>query len=117
MLKQVESPWIERLDIPGVEVEKAVEAGLVAAVSELCVDAGNGFTVGNLESGEILGEVSPLRFVGEEIAEVIECLLYDLWKRDDAGHGNASQHKGRHALVYSRSRPVPRCLNFAKVQV
>ena len=98
-------------------MEKAIEAGLVAAVSQLCVDAGNGFTVGNLESGEILGEVSPLRFVGEEIAEVMECLLLDLWKRDDAGHGSTSRGKETPTLSVHQSRSLDKKPQLCKSPV
>jgi hypothetical protein len=38
-------------------------------------------------------------------------------ERDDASHDNASQHKRRHASLYASPHPLPRCLNFAKVQL
>src|SRR5579884_1134179 len=87
LLQQVQASLVECLDVPGFVVEKAVEAGLVGGVSELGVDAGDGLARGNVEAGEVFGEVTALRLVGEAIAEVAEGLLDHVGEGNDASHG------------------------------
>ena len=86
MLQQVEAALVEVLDIPVGVSEETVEAGLVGSLSELTVDAGNIFAVSDEESGEIFSEVPPLGFIGEEVGEVVENLLDDVWEVNDASH-------------------------------
>ena len=89
-VQQFQTPLVEGLDIPGVEVDEAVESGLVGGAGELGVDAGDRLVGGREQAGEVLAEVSVLRLVGEQIPIVPEIFLDHLdhlGEVDDAGHG------------------------------
>src|SRR3712207_6771118 len=57
-LQQVQTPLVEGLHIPGFEVDEAVEAGRVGGAGELGVDTGDGLAGGDVQAGEVLGEVA-----------------------------------------------------------
>ena len=104
LLQQVEAALVEGLDVPGVEVDEAVEAGRVGGLGELGVDAGDGLAGGDEQAGEVLGEVPALRLVGEQVAEVLEGFLNHLGELDDAGHGGASPREEMAPTVYASPR-------------
>ena len=68
-------------------VEKAVEAGLVGGVREGGIDGGDGLACGKVEAAEVLGDVTALRLVGEEMAEVAGGLREHMGEGKDASHG------------------------------
>ena len=86
LLEFVEATLVERLDVPRGIGEEPIEAGLVGGLGELAVDAEHGLPLGDHQAGEVLGEVPPLAFVGEEVAVLGQGVLHDLGKFDDSWH-------------------------------
>src|SRR5271166_5020230 len=76
-------------------MQETIQAGWVGGVSKLAIDPGDGLAGGNEESGQVLAEMAALRFVREQVAELVKGLLHDLRKCHDAGHGRASVVTGR----------------------
>ena len=86
MLELVQPSLIQGLDIPGSLGEEAIEAGLIGGPGELVVDTQDGLAVGDHQPGEILGEVTTLGLVREEVAEVVEGVEDQLGEFDDPWH-------------------------------
>jgi hypothetical protein len=85
-LKFVETSLIESLDVPYSVGQKPIEAGLVGSLCELTVDSQHGLSLGDDQTGEILGEMSALALVGEEFAVLSQGLLDNLGKLNDPWH-------------------------------
>src|SRR5207249_3174909 len=88
LLHQLQTAAIEFLGLPDGVGEEAIETGLVGGLGKLAVNTADGLVLGDIESGEVFGEVASLRFVGEEIAELAQGLLNDRGELNDTGHDN-----------------------------
>ncbi len=118
-LQQVEASEVNRLDIPVLMVDEAVEAGLIRGLGELRVDAGDGLAGGHVQAGQVFPEVPPLGFVGEQVAKSTEGLLDDFGEGNDAGHGpDLRDRSGRKTFRQCTKRALftPETLYFAKGQ-
>ena len=85
-LQQLQPPLIEQRLIPIRLREKAIQARLVSRLDELTVDAADRFVFRHHQACEILGEVLPLRFVSEQVAEGIHGFANNTGKLDDGWH-------------------------------
>ena len=85
-LEFVQSSLVEGSGVPLGIGEEPVEARLVRGRGEFAVDPEHCLTLGHHQSGEVLGEVSSLAFVGEEVAVLGHGVLHDLGKFDDSRH-------------------------------
>lgn len=85
-LEPLQALLIEFLDIPIDFGEKPVETRLVGGVGKFPVDSQDGLALGDQQAREVLGEVPPLRFAAEEVAEVTEGILHHLRKFNDSRH-------------------------------
>src|ERR1019366_463736 len=77
------------IDLLGVPIrigEEPVEARLVRGLGELVMDAQNGLAFGDHQTGEILREMSALRFIGEKITKPLQGGLDDVGEFNDGGH-------------------------------
>ena len=75
------------MDIPIGIGDKAVETGLVRRLGKFAVDPGNVFALGDEQTGEVLCEMTALRFVGQQVTKVFQRVKDDLGVFDDSGHG------------------------------
>ncbi len=85
-LEDIQAPLVEGRRVPIDFREEAIETGLIGSLSKFAVDAEHGLTFGDEEAGEILAEMASLRFIGEEVTELLEGFLYDLRKLHDTRH-------------------------------
>src|SRR5271157_4735437 len=85
-LEFVQSSLVEGSGVPLGIGEEPVEAGLVRGLGEFPVDTEHRLTLGHHQSSEVLSEVSPLAFVGEETTVLGQGVLHDLGKPDDSWH-------------------------------
>jgi hypothetical protein len=67
----------------------AVEARLVGRDDELGVDARDALALGDEQPRQVLGEMAPLRLVGEHDAELFDGVLHDGRELDDGRHTQA----------------------------
>src|SRR5215207_8404011 len=106
------------MHVPGGVGEEAVEAGLVGGLGEFSVDATDVLALGDEQAGEVLSEVTPLRFVGQQIAVGTQCFLNHLGEFNDATHGRLQNAADQFSLgiVYKIQQLRQRETNFAKVQ-
>src|SRR5215472_4754820 len=69
LLQQVEAALVEALLVPVGVGEEAVEAGGVGGLGEFPVDSRDVLALGHEEAGKILGEMTALGLIGEEVAK------------------------------------------------
>jgi len=86
ILELVKASLVETLDVPVRGREEAIEARLIGGLGELAVDAQHRLALGHDQAGKVLGEVSPLALVGQEVGVPVDGVLNDLGKLDDAWH-------------------------------
>ena len=85
-LQEVEPPLIHLAHIPGGVGQEAIQAGLVTCRGELPVDGGDILAGSDIQTGEVLGKVAALRFVGQQVTELPHSFLHNLGKLDNASH-------------------------------
>ncbi len=86
LLKEIEPAFVESLDVPVHFGEESIQTRLIRGVGELTVDSRDGLPISNEQPREILGEVPPLRFAVEEVAESFDRSLDQLRKFHDPWH-------------------------------
>ena len=93
---------------------------MIGGLGEFAVDPKHRLALGHHQSGEVLSEVSPLAFVGEEVAVLSQSVLHDLGKFDDSWHEQmlhtpfAQAKNGQNPLHFPHFYTVGR--EFAKDQ-
>jgi len=86
LLEPVQPELVEPLNVPVHLRQPAVQARLVGGVDEFPVDGRDILAAGHQQASQILGEVDPLRLVGEDMTERGQGFLDDLWEFDDRWH-------------------------------
>jgi hypothetical protein len=85
-LQQFQPPLVECFRVPIHLGQELVETGLVGGLGKLPIDPQDRFSLGDHQSGKIFCEMLPLRFVGEQIPELLHSTPNDLRKFDDPWH-------------------------------
>lgn len=88
-LEQLQTSLVEGVDIPIDLGEEFVEARLIGGLGELVVNAENGFSFGQEESGKVFGEMLSLRLATKQVGEVLLSLFDELRECNDTWHGSA----------------------------
>ena len=96
-LQPSEPSLIELLGVPEpVSRNPAVQARLIGGDGELTVDAGNVLLVGHQQTGKILGEMFPFRFVLKETPELVQGFFDDRGKVHNSWHRRILHQDFRH---------------------
>src|SRR5690606_11006918 len=84
--QQFEASLVQPRDVPFDLGQPAVQAGLVSGDGKLPVDAADILALGNIQAGQIFGEVAPFWLVGEQVAILLQQLVHQVWVLDDGWH-------------------------------
>ena len=87
VLQPRQTAVVERRRIPGRLDQPPIEAGLIRGDGKQAIDGACVLALCHHQPGEVLGKMAPGRFVVEDIAEKLQCLLHEGWKVHSRRYG------------------------------